>query len=537
MGYLLQHLLRDSAARDRAKEAVRMGGSAMTFGELDRRTNQLAWALRRLGVQRGDRVGIFVPKSFASVVSVFAVLKAGGVYVPLDPGAPAARLTYILRDCGIKVLISSPQSIGRLQEIVEADCQLRAVVFADETATGRLELTGPVPAIPWSAVAEESDAELTPAGTIDSDLAYILYTSGSTGVPKGVMIAHRTIATFVDWSCAHFAVTSDDRVTSYAPLHFDLSTFDLFVTMKAGGTIILIGEHLAALPEQLAALLHDEKVTITYLVPSILSLMVRYGRLSERDFSALRLILFAGEVFPLKYLRQLMGVIAAPQYHNLYGPTETNVCTSYHVAAEDVAADRTQPVPIGEACANSEVFALDERGERVTEPGVEGELWARGSCVAQGYWGDPEKTAKGFVQNPLNMLFRDIAYRTGDIVTLAPDRRNWLFVGRRDHMIKSRGYRIELGEIESALYRHEQVKEAAVVAIPDDILGSRLRAFVVVTDRECVTPKQLMIFCSKHLPKYMIPEAVEFCAVLPKTSSGKVDRPALLQRTVAPSLT
>jgi len=514
-----------------------MGGSAMTFGELERRTNQLARALRRLGVQRGDRVGIFVPKSFASVVSVFGVMKAGGVYVPLDPGAPPARLTYILRDCGVKVLLSSPRSAGRLQEIVEGDCQLQAVVCADEAADGALELSGPgpVPVIPWTAVAAESDAELTAVGAIDADLAYILYTSGSTGVPKGVMIAHRTIATFVDWSCQHFNVTPDDRVTSYAPLHFDLSTFDLFVTVKAGGTIVLVGEHLSALPERLAALLQDEKVTITYLVPSILSLMVRYGRLPERDLSPLRLILFAGEVFPIKYLRQLMGLIPHARYDNLYGPTETNVCTSYRVTPEDVAPDRTQPVPIGEACANSEVFALDERGEQVTEPGMEGELWARGSCVAQGYWGDPEKTAKGFVQNPLNTAFREIAYRTGDIVTLSPDRRNWLFVGRRDHMIKSRGYRIELGEIESALYRHEQVKEAAVVAIPDDILGSRLRAFVVLTDHEGVTPKQLLTFCSQHLPKYMIPEAVELCAVLPKTSSGKIDRPALLQRTVAPA--
>ena len=535
MGYLLHQLLRDSAARHAAKEAVRMGGAALTFAELERRTNQLARSLRRLGVQRGDRVGIFVPKSFASVVSVFAVMKAGGVYVPLDPGAPAARLTYILRDCGIKVLLSSPRSGGRLREVLEGDSPLQAVVFADEGAECTVDLPQSVPTIPWSAVAEEPVTELAPVGTIDADLAYILYTSGSTGVPKGVMIAHRTIATFVDWSCDHFSVTSDDRVTSYAPLHFDLSTFDLFVTVKAGGTIVLVGEHLAALPDQLAALLQDEKVTITYLVPSILSFMVRYGRLPERDLSALRLILFAGEVFPIKYLRQLMGAIPHPQYHNLYGPTETNVCTSYRVTSDDVAPDRTQPVPIGEACANSEVFALDDRGERVTGPGVEGELWARGACVAQGYWGDPEKTAKGFVQNPLNTAFQDIAYRTGDIVTLAPDRRNWLFVGRRDHMIKSRGYRIELGEIESALYRHEQVKEAAVVAIPDDILGSRLRAFVVLTDQAGVTPKQLMAFCSQHLPKYMIPEAVELCAVLPKTSSGKIDRPALLQRTVVAS--
>jgi acyl-CoA synthetase (AMP-forming)/AMP-acid ligase II len=166
----------------------------------------------------------------------------------------------------------------------------------------------------------------------------------------------------------------------------------------------------------------------------------------------------------------------------------------------------------------------------VTQPGVEGELWARGSCVADGYWGDREKTARGFTQNPFNTRTHDIAYRTGDIVTLGPDNTNWLFVGRRDHMIKSRGYRIEIGEIESAFYRHEHVKEAAVVAIPDEIIGNRLRAFVVLSDPAGPDEKALMTFCNRYLPKYMIPEAVEFCDVLPKTSSGKTDRPALLQR-------
>ena len=216
--------------------------------------------------------------------------------------------------------------------------------------------------------------------------------------------------------------------------------------------------------------------------------------------------------------------------YNLYGPTETNVCTYYQVQPEDVAPDQIQPVKIGRACANIDVFAVSDQGKRVTQPGVEGELWVRGSCVADGYWGDPEKTAKGFVQNPFDSRAHDIAYRTGDIVSLGPDGENWMFMGRRDHMIKSRGYRIEIGEVESAFYRHEHVKEAAVVAIPDDLMGSRLRAFVVLSEQGAVGAKELMTFCSRHLPKYMMPEAIEFCDVLPKTSSGKTDRPALLQR-------
>ena len=383
--------------------------------------------------------------------------------------------------------------------------------------------------MPWSVVSEQDDSRLPGPDTIDTDLAYILYTSGSTGSPKGVMISHRTILTFVNWSCEQFQLTADDRMTSHAPLHFDLSTFDIYATVKAGGTIVLVPEHLSAVPEQLVALLEAERVSVTYLVPSVLSLMVRYGKLAHRDLTALRLVLFAGEVFPIKYLRQLVTAIPHAQ---VLQPLRTNRDKCLHLLSgrpEDVAPDQIQPVPIGRACANMEAFAVTDQGERATEPGVEGELWVRGSCVADGYWGDPEKTAKGFVQNHFNSRARDIAYRTGDIVSLGPDGENWMFVGRRDHMIKSRGYRIEIGEVESAFYRHEHVKEAAVVAIPDDLVGNRLRAFVVLSEQRAVGEKELMTFCSRHLPKYMMPEAIEFCDVLPKTSSGKTDRPALLQ--------
>jgi acyl-coenzyme A synthetase/AMP-(fatty) acid ligase len=257
--------------------------------------------------------------------------------------------------------------------------------------------------------------------------------------------------------------------------------------------------------------------------------MVTYGRLDTHDLSSLRAVLFAGEVFPMKYLRRLVAAIPHAGFYNLYGPTETNVCTYYRVQPDDVTPARgDHPLPIGRACENMEVFAVNEQGELVTEPGQEGELWARGSCVAQGYWGDREKTARSFVQNPFQPFYHDVAYRTGDIVTLAPDQTNWIYVGRRDHMIKSRGYRVELGEVESALYKHENVKEAAVVAIPDELLGNRIRAFVVPLESSALTPKELEVFCGRQLPKYMVPERIEFRDVLPKTSSGKIDRTALL---------
>jgi amino acid adenylation domain-containing protein len=527
MEHLLNHLLSNSAARYPAKEAIRIGGQALTYEQLDRATTRMARSLRNAGVQRGDRVGIYMQKSLASVVSIFGILKAGAAYVPLDANAPAKRLAYITRDCDIRVLLTSAAKLKALPEFFSEGTPVQTIVLTEETTEALTPLPPQVRIIGWAAVCAENDSPINP-GTIETDLAYILYTSGSTGMPKGVMISHRTIFTFISWCQDTFRVMPEDRVTSHAPLHFDLSTFDIYVSIQAGATIVLVPETLSTLPVQLADLLQNEQITITYLVPSILSLMVNYGNLAKHDLSKLRVILFAGEVFPMKYLRRLVAAVPQAAYYNLYGPTETNVCTYYQVQPEDVAPERgEQPVPIGKACENIEVFAVNAAGRLVTEPGEEGELWARGSCVAQGYWGDREKTGKSFVQNPFQPLYHDIAYRTGDIVTMAPDRKNWIYVGRRDHMVKTRGYRVELGEIENVLYRHEDVKEAAVIAIPDDILGNRLRAFVVPAAHSPLTPKQLEDFCVRLLPKYMIPERIEFRETLPKTSSGKIDRTAL----------
>jgi acyl-coenzyme A synthetase/AMP-(fatty) acid ligase len=280
-------------------------------------------------------------------------------------------------------------------------------------------------------------------------------------------------------------------------------------------------------PVRLVQLLQEERITVTYLVPSILSMMVNYGKLYAHDLSKLRIILFAGEVFPIKYLRELVAAIPQAEYYNLYGPTETNVCTYYKVQPRDLEPERTQPVPIGIACENMEVFAVGDDGQLVTEKGKEGELWARGSCVAQGYWGDAEKTARNFVRNTHQPFYEETAYRTGDIVTLHEDGINWVYIGRRDHMIKSRGYRIELGEIEAAFYSHKGVKEVAAVAIPDDIVGNRIKAFVVPMDHNGLTVKELESHAAQKLPRYMVPESIEFRDELPKTSTGKINRPLL----------
>ncbi len=506
---------------------MRDQGEGLTYGQLDRLTNQVARALWSAGVRRGDRVGIYVHKSLASIVSIFGILKAGGVYVPLDPNAPPVRLAYITRNCDIRVLLTASDKTGVVAAFHEAGTPLTTVVLTDDEARPGV-LPQAKGLITWDEVCAQDERPLPPAGAIETDLAYILYTSGSTGDPKGVMIAHRTIFTFTNWCHETFQITPDDRVTSHAPLHFDLSTFDIYVTIKAGGTVVLVPEKLSIFPVQFVQLLQEERITVTYLVPSILSLMVNYGQLDRCNLAALRLVLFAGEVFPVKYLRQLIAAVPQADYYNLYGPTETNVCTYYKIQPGDLAPNQTQPVPIGVACANMEVFVVDDQGRLVTHPGREGELWVRGSCVAQGYWGDPEKTAGNFVRNPYQPHFDEIAYRTGDIVVLDEGGLNWRYVGRRDHMIKSRGYRIELGEIEAVLYTHAGVKEAAVVAIPDELIGNRLKAFIVPVEGDGLTVKELRVYCSTHLPGYMVPESIEFRPELPKTSTGKVNRPLLV---------
>jgi amino acid adenylation domain-containing protein len=526
MAHLLHHILSESAARLPDKEAVRFEGVALTYGQLEALTNQVARVLRDAGVRRGDRVGIYVHKSLAAVISVFGAMKAGAIYVPLDPNAPIKRLAYIIGNCEIKALMTSAYVTGLVDLLGEATPVQAVLLMDDREPVG---LPESLRAVTWAEIRQQSDEPAPASGAIETDLANILYTSGSTGEPKGVMISHRSILTFIDWSCEAFQMTPAERVTNHAPLHFDLSTFDIYATLKAGGTVVLVPETLSVFPIQLADLLQDERITITYLVPSILSLMITYGKLDAHDFSALRAVLFAGEVFPMKSLRQLAAAIPHCDFYNLYGPTETNVCTYYKVQPSDLTPDRTRPVPIGAACENSEVFAVDERQQLVTEPGREGELWVRGPCVAQGYWGDADKTAAKFVSNTFQPHFREVAYCTGDIVALAEDRVNWIYVGRRDHMVKSRGYRIELGEIEAALHTHQQVKEAAVVAIPDDLIGNRIKAFVVTTAGDNLSRQDLEAHCSRVLPRYMLPESFEFCNELPKTSTGKINRLLLAQ--------
>jgi amino acid adenylation domain-containing protein len=351
-----------------------------------------------------------------------------------------------------------------------------------------------------------------------------LYTSGSTGEPKGVMLSHRNALAFVDWAVETFAVTREDRLANHAPFHFDLSTFDLFAAASAAASVHPVPSRLASFPAAIAKLWTDERLTIWYATPSTLGLLVHRGSLAERDLSALRVLLFAGEVMPVPLLRRLMTLAPGARFANLYGPTETNVCTWYDVASPP--ADDS-PLPIGKASSGDEVLIFDEALKPVPEGGV-GELWVRGATVMHGYWGRPERTALALQSIEVAPGLTDRAYRTGDLVRRRADG-HLEFLGRRDHQVKTRGYRVELGEIEATLLRHPAVSEAVVVAIPDEEITNRLRAFAVLRAGAEPSPDEaaLKSHCAVTLPRYMVPETIEFMSELPRTSSGKVDRRAL----------
>ena len=513
MAYVLQQLLTKSAKAYPEKPAVWARGRSITYRELDERSNQMAHLLRKQGIKKGDRVGLFFPKCVESVISMLGVLKAGGVYVPLDPQAPADRVGYIIGNCGIRVLITNHEKRQALTpETLEL---LECSISTDQAENGK---DGKL--LPWSRLAEFPADHAPKVDLIETDLAYILYTSGSTGRPKGVMLSHQNALTFVEWCAEEFHVRSEDLLSNHAPLHFDLSVFDVYNTLEAGATVYLITEDLAVFPTSLASFIVEQQITIWYSVPSALMLLLLHARLTQDKLKSLRIILFAGEVFPMKYLRQLAEMAPAAELYNLYGPTETNVCTYYKVERERLAS--LEKLPIGVACANTDAFAVTDDGRRAAQ-GETGELYVRGPGVTYGYWADPEKTQKMVVPNRFEQNFEEKMYRTGDLVTMAEDG-NYYFLGRRDSMIKSRGYRIELGEIESALLSHPDVKEAAVLAVPDEIVGNRLRAVVSLHVSESLKVLDLQQHCATKVPKYMIPEFVEFYVELPKTSTGKIDR-------------
>jgi amino acid adenylation domain-containing protein len=492
----LGRLVIDSAERHPDRPAIKDERGELSYRELDALAARVGRALAHLGVRRGDRVAIWVTKSARAVATMQGALRIGAAYVPIDPMSPSLRAATIMRDCGVRALVAPA---GRASSVLGGDLADVRLIATDD---------GPGD-MAWSDLEQLDGVSETDAGA-ENDLAYILYTSGSTGVPKGVCISHGNALAFVEWAAREVDAGPEDRFSNHAPFHFDLSVFDLYAAFLIGACVAIIPEQLAYVPRALVELVVGERITVLYAVPSALTLMAERGGLLEEPDLALRAVIFAGEPYPIHQLRRLRDGLPGVRLFNWYGPTETNVCTGYEV--NEIDPDRSVPVPIGTAASGDRVWAVKDDGSEAGF-GEEGELVVAGPTVSLGYWGRP---AQG-----------DAPYRTGDIVRLEASG-DFAYVGRRDHMVKIRGHRVELGEVEAALMTHPDIAEAAVAAAGSGI-DARLVAFIAGS-RE---PPLLEIkrHCAERLPRHMIVDRVVVLDELPRTRNGKVDRLALRDMT------
>ena len=502
-----EYLARSADRQPDAIAVEELDGTELTYGELDRLTDRLAGTLRDAGVTRGDRVGFCLPKSADAIAAIYGILKAGAAYVPVDPTAPASRNAFILRDCAVRALL--------------VDAGRERALATELEASGPLPETIVLPTVGGGAGLEEALDSLPPVagsparieGIGPEDIAYILYTSGSTGRPKGVTLTHGNGISFVDWCSDIFAPTGEDRFSLFPPLQFDMSTSDVFLSIKHGARIVPIDDRTGKDPFTLGKVIEEHALTMWFSVPSVLSLMAQHGRLERYDLSSLRFVLFAGEVFPAAHLRRLRELLPGVRLFNLYGPTETNVCTFFEIP-ERIPEDRTEPYPIGRACSHARSRVIGPDGTEVA-PGAEGELCIAGAGVMSGYWNMAERTEAAFLQSDgLDW------YRTGDVVR--EEDGELVFLGRRDRMVKRRGYRIELGEVESALYRHPSFSELAVIAVSDDT-GTRILAVYGTDDGQPIPLVGLKAFAADVLPLYMVPDRFVHTGAIPRTPTGKTD--------------
>ena len=474
--------------------ALRCGNEAVTYAELRQHVAQLRETLLRAGLQPGNRVALVLPKSIATVELILAVLAVGAVYVPLSPRQTPARLRATLHDLDPALVVAPPQ----LALTLYAEWDDRAFPIV-ALGTRGLDFSGAV---------VRRAAQPGPDG-----LACILYTSGSTGEPKGIMLSHGNIASFAGWAAQAFAIGPADRLANVAPLHFDLSLFDLFCGLRRHASVHLLDETEALFPGQVRAWIDAAQISVWYSVPTALARLQQ--RRALKDARSLRLVLFAGEVFPVPALRQLMDDLPTAEYVNLYGPTETNVCT-YH-RLDGPPREDTDSVPIGVPCEHLRV-SLQGADLREVAPGETGEICVAGPAVMHGYWRRDEMTAAARVAGQAD------TYRTGDFARRRADGA-LVFLGRRDNQVKVRGNRVELLALEAVLNAHPAVRETAAVALPDET-GGRLAAFLVPASG-AVSDADLRDFVARHLPASHHPDRFAWLADMPRTANGKCDRTML----------
>src|SRR5271165_2530410 len=522
MDFLIHHMLRNSSARYPEKEAIVHGTRRLTYREVADSCASIACGLRSAGVQRGDRVGIYLDPTVEQVLSIFSVSQAGGVYVPINTVLVPEQVAHIARDCEMKALITTPDKLETLLPELNDVSSLQFFLVTGESS-------GP------SAVQADSKAtyrfqemlQLPVAGRwrdwgISKDLAAILYTSGSTGKPKGVMLSHANVMAGSTIVSTYLEISDRDRILAVLPFSFDAGMNQLMTAFQQGGTIVLIRFVFAK--EIIDALL-AERITGLAGVPTVWSLLAN-GGIQKHKFPVLRYITNTGGVMPQPVLKVLREALPTTRIFLMYGLTEA--FRSTYLPPEEL--DR-RPTSMGKAIPDTEILVLNERGERC-QPGEVGELVHRGPTVSMGYWGNPEATNRVLKPNPLlpgELGDTERVCYSGDLVR--SDEEGFLYyVGRRDTMIKSSGYRISPTEVEEVLFQTGKIRQAAVIGIPDEVLGQTIKAFLVAKDGAQLDCDAIQDFCAEKMPRHMVPKQFEVMKELPKTSSGKVDYPALRRR-------
>lgn len=480
----------------------------VSYGELAALANAIAGELIRQGLRQGDVVAMFHDKSPPAYAAMLACLRLGVIYTNLDPDSPWARLEKILHTCQPRLIVNS---------------------FSTLPHQGALEQAAKLPVVDLQAWARRplvDSASLPDAGSVGGHQpAYIMFTSGSTGIPKGAAISHANLLWFIGWAHDRFAVTQDDVMTNANPMYFDNSVFDFYTALFAGATLVPLTAEQVREPRALVRLVNQARCSIWFSVPSLLVYLLTTRALAAADFPAMRAIIFGGEGFPKTRLKQLFDLFGArTALENVYGPTEcTCICSAHRVGAADFE-DMARLTTLGSIAQNfsSHILPLDAAAPNF------GELFLTGPHVGLGYYNDPERTAKAFIQNPANIRYPEVGYRTGDLVER--DEHGQLhFKGRQDFQIKHMGYRIELEEIEAALNTLPTVQECAVIyhRIAEGL--GEIVAFAAVDDAG--TAEALLSQLAALLPAYMVPRKVNVMAALPKNANGKIDRVSLQSAT------
>lgn len=508
----IEDFLARSAERFPGKAALVCGGRRLTYREIDSQANQLANALLACGVQHGDRVVIFLDNCPETVIAIFAVLKAGGVFVIVNPTAKAGKLDYLLNNSRAAVLITAPTKLGELRGSLAAARHLHALVLTGSVEP--LALSG-ISVLSLPEILESSSSSCPRQGGIDLDLAALVYTSGTTGQPKGVMMTHLAVVSACTSIVTYLENTSDDVILDVLPLAFTYGLVQLLVTFKTGATLVL--ERGFTYPAAVLQALVRERVTGFAMVPTISAILLKMD-VSQFPLPHLRYLTNAASAMPQEHLRQLREWLPEAKIYAMHGLTECMRTTYLPPDQIDI-----RPLSVGRGMPNVELWIVDEDGNRVG-PGVVGELVVRGANVMKGYWEMPEETDQ--VLRDAHLPWPEKVLYTGDLFT-SDDEGYLYWVSRKDDIIKTRGEKVSPKHVEDVLHALPGVAEAAVFGVPDEVLGSAIKALISLKPDAALTKQGILSHCQERLEDFMVPKYVELVPAIPRTENGKISRRAL----------